>query len=132
MKTFLISALAAGLLSGCATNPQTQYLQSRIAATTPTCNQNIEMQCEKMWEAAQVWIVKNSAYKLQIATDVLLETYNPSQYDTGIAVRVLKEPTSNSSYKISVVVYCDNLFGCSPNQFEAALDFNNSVNLAKI
>jgi hypothetical protein len=123
-KLFVVAA--ALVLQGCAASAEIQALQAQISATVPTCNS--EELCRRKWEAAQVWIAQNSSYKLQIATDVLLETYNPAEYDPGIAVRVLKEPTGSTSYRFVVTVWCANVFGCNPNQYQAAIGFNNTLN----
>lgn len=129
-KCFLIGIITA--LTGCAASPELQKIQREVADHMPTCNADIPKQCAQMWEAAQVWVVQNSAFKLQIATDVLLETYGPPAYDTRIAVRVLKEPTGPGSYRFNATVYCSNIFGCSPNQWVALRDFQQYVSNAKI
>jgi hypothetical protein len=126
----MIGAITA-ILSGCAASPQIELLKAEYANTIPTCSDTVAEQCEKMWEAAQVWVAQNAGYKIQIATSVLIETYNPVDYSTNLAVKVVKEATGSANYKFTVQVWCANLFGCRPNQHQAALDFNRKVNAAK-
>jgi hypothetical protein len=115
-------------LSACASSPERQAKMDEINRTIPTCLG--EKDCKAKWEMAQVWIVKNAGYKLQTATDVLLQTYSPVGSSTSIGVRALKEPAGDGRYKITVSVWCDNMFGCFPDAFAAAIDFNRTVGAA--
>lgn len=127
---FSTSVLVAAVLSGCAIAPtaETQAKQAELASTTPVCASDAD--CKAKWDAAQLWIAHNAGYKLQTATDVLLETYNSVGGSPDIAVQVTKEPMGGGKYKIVVSVSCDNIFGCVPNQWDAALDFNKTVSAA--
>ena len=126
----LASVGSAALLSSCAIAPTaaTQAKQAELARTTPICVSDAD--CKAKWDAAQLWIAHNAGYKLQTVTDVLLETYNSVGGSPDIAVQVTKEPIGGGKYKIVVSVSCDNLFGCVPNQWDAALDFNKVVSAA--
>lgn len=57
----------------------------------------------------------------------LLETYNPGYAKTDLAVRVTKEPLGGGNHRLVVKTWCDNLFGCTPNAWDAALDFNRTI-----
>lgn len=115
------------LLSGCNTtpSPEIQAKRAELERTTPVCND--EKDCNAKWEAAQLWIVHNSGFKIQTATNVLIQTYNATGGSAAIAVQATKEPIGGGKYKILVRVSCDNMFGCVPNQWDAALDFNRKV-----
>ena len=43
--------------------------------------------CKEEWERAQVWIARHSNMKIQLSTDVLIETYNPvnDRLDAGFS-----------------------------------------------
>ena len=41
------------------------------------------------------FVSSNAGYKMQIANDILIETYNPTQYNTKLAMRVIKELLGN-------------------------------------
>lgn len=86
------------------------YKRQEIARTTPTCSN--ERECNAKWEMAQLWVVKNAAYKIQTATSVLIQTFNPGRSETRVAAQVTKEPTGGGAYRFVVRVWCDNMFGC--------------------
>lgn len=125
-----VFTVAIVALSGCAVTPkkEQQAKMAQFQRTIPTCSN--EKDCKAKWDAAQLWIVHNAGYKLQTVTDVLLETYNPGEYDTDLAVRVTKEPQGDGVYKIIVKAWCNNIFGCTPNALDAELDFNAKVGAA--
>lgn len=129
-----IAAVGCTLLLGasCASapSPQVQAKRAEFERTIPTCA--AEKDCEAKWEAAQVWVVKNAGYKIQTATNVLIETYNSIGSSTDVAVRVLKEPLGSGSYRFVVNVWCANIFGCFPNPWDAALDFNRTLNSVSV
>ena len=119
-KRSAISAVfAALLLTGCASQPNVAI------GPTPTCT-GAEA-CKAKWDAAQLFVVKNAGRKIQVATDVIIETFNPSQYGTEIAMRVTKEPLGNGNYKLVAVAWCDNVFGCARNPRQIVADFNTYV-----
>lgn len=128
-KTFVF-LLATLSLAGCAaTNAANQARRTAFESTIPTCTGDVD--CKAKWEAAQLWVVKNSGYKLQIVTDVLLETYNATDYSTNLAVRVTKEPVGSGTYRLIVSTNCANIFGCTPNAWDAAIDFNRKISAVK-
>jgi hypothetical protein len=114
------------ILSGCAGNSaEIQAKRAELERTTPICID--EADCTAKWEAAQLWIVHNAGYKLQTVTNVLLQTYNAAPNSPSLAVQATKEPMGGGKYKIAVSVSCSNMFGCVPNQWDAALSFNRTV-----
>ena len=133
-KPWIITAALASVgLMGCSSNPSTAERaakQAEIQRTIPTCHSDQE--CRLKWSAARNWILANSPMKLQHITDDFLETYNPQPNHPSIAVRVQKQPLADGTgYGFPVTIWCDNMFGCVPNQWDAALDFNRTVNAVK-
>jgi hypothetical protein len=126
----LIALILAAALSGCATQPDPARAARAqdIQRTIPVCDG--ERDCAVKWEAAQLWVAKNAAYKLQTVTTVLIQTYNPSRSDTGLAASVTKEPLGGGKYRILARLWCDNMFGCHPDSSDALLRFNLSVGAA--
>jgi len=120
----------AFLLAGCssAPSPQQQAIRSEFERTVPTCEG--ELDCKAKWEVAQLWIVQNAGFKIQAATDVVIETYNPDRNSPRIAARAVKEPLGGGRYRIVVSVWCANAFGCVPDSWQAAIDFNRKVGAA--
>lgn len=121
--------IALFTLSGCAAQmQQAQENRERFERNIPTCEG--EEDCRAKWEAAQVWVTKNAGYKIQNATSVLIETYNATGGSVQLSVRVVKEPLGGGRYKFVVSTWCDNIFGCSPDSWQAAHDFNRVVGAA--
>ena len=137
--------MAVTMLSGCAfiAENQAARLEAKKNRASAQAQENKQIQknllsvpicesaedCAAKWEAAQLWIVKNAGYKLQIVTDVLLETYGSR--DMSLAVRVTKEPIGGGKYKLVATIGCNNPFGCTTNPKKALSDFNLKVSWAK-
>lgn len=126
-----VSLAAAAALSGCAISPSMdeQMNRAEFERTIPTCDG--EQDCNAKWEAAQLWVVHNTGYKIQTATNVLIETYNPVDQRASLAAQVTKEPLGGGRYKIVARLRCGNMFGCVPDPWSAAMDFNRAVGAAK-
>ena len=122
----LLVAIAG--LSGCAVqqNPAVQAKIDEIERTIPTCTS--EKECTAKWETAQLWVVKNAGYKIQTATTVLIQTFNATGSRVELAAQITKEPMGGGRYQFIAKVWCDNIFGCSPNRMDALLDFNRTLN----
>lgn len=125
MRSGLVLALVA--LAGCAqiAGPQFEARKQEVLATRPQCAG--AEQCAAMWEAAQLWVVKNAGYKIQTITSVLIETYNPAQSSSSLAVRVVREPLGGGRYVLTASLWCANLFGCTTHPLDAALAFNRAL-----
>lgn len=126
MKTLL--PLALTILSACASAPAPQTV-AQFRSTIPTCSGPED--CRAKWEAAQIWVSRNAGMKIQTVTDVLIETYNPTGGDPSLGVRVVKEPLGGGAYRLVVTLWCDNLFGCVPDPWQKALEFNRAVGAVK-
>lgn len=100
------------LLSACASPPK---LDANLAGELdrPLYCEG-EQQCREMWERAMFFVSNYAAYKIQIANDSLIQTYNPEQYSPRLAYKVSKEPLGGGRYQIWTNAYCANAFGCSP------------------
>ena len=119
------SIISTSILCGCATSPKMEVKQAEVFRTIPTCSGAED--CNAKWEAAQLWVVHNAGWKIQTQLSVLIETYNAVGSSPRIAVRVTKEPLGGGKYKFIINVWCDNIFGCQPNSWDAALDFNRRI-----
>jgi len=120
-----VSIFASIVLCACATSPEMLAKQAEVNRTIPTCA-SVE-DCNAKWEAAQLWVVHNAGWKIQTQSSVLIETYNAVNSSPNIAVRVTKEPIGGGKYQLLVKVWCDNIFGCEPNSWDAALNFNQTI-----
>jgi hypothetical protein len=123
---FAVISFGIFLILGSATTQTRQPMVDEFQRTIPNCFNDKE--CERKWAAAQAWVVKRAAYKIQVATSSLIETYNAASGSTGIAARVVKEPIGDNGYQFIVSVWCGNVFGCQPDSWDAAIDFNRTIN----
>jgi len=125
---FFLLVFYSLFLNGCA--PITQQQKDRWSETIPYCYSKPD--CTAKWAAARNWVQNNASVKIQIYSDDLIETYNPSPNSPKIAARVTKEPnatstTGDQSYYFGIKVWCNNIFGCIPTADESILSFNNYV-----
>ena len=119
-------AASALLLGGCAIRRvDMDRRNAEFQATIPTCNS--DQTCSAKWDAAQLWIVHHSGFKLQTVTNVLMETYRGGANSAELAFRVTKEPVGGGVFQILVFASCNNIVMCVPNGHEAAMAFNASV-----
>jgi hypothetical protein len=115
------------LLVGCATSPERQAKQAEFRRTIPTCSGQTA-DCNAKWEAAQLWVVRNAGWKIQTQSSVLIETYNAVGSSTnGSRFVSRKSRLVAGDISFMVNVWCDNIFGCHPDSWGAALDFNRHI-----
>ncbi|MDK2125715.1 hypothetical protein [Parachitinimonas caeni] len=77
--------------------------------------------CERAFSLAQIYLLKVSSQKLQIATDTIVETYNPSLPNT-IGGRVYKEPIKGDKWRIAIQSYCSEPIEKKKEDVEAIVD----------
>jgi hypothetical protein len=97
------------IVVGCLLIGLNYYLNPRIdpsvishyKETIPKCYTPEE--CKVMWEAAQIWITKSIAYKIQSATDTVITTYGNGR-GHKIAAQAIKYPQGNGIYTIELTM----------------------------
>lgn len=119
---FALIVLATPLEAVGAKGPSKAEKKAHFEATIPVCFGQED--CQAKWEAAQLWVIHNAGYKIQTVTDVLIQTFSPGPYDARNAARVTKEPLGGGKYRIVVYLWCNNVFGCIPNGWDSAINFN--------
>lgn len=125
MKLHHVGVIALiGLLVGCAT-PQGNLTQEQLAdaKAPPVCRDKDE--CAIYWSKAQIWLATNSAWKIQLATDSVLQTYSATSNSTSPSFTVTKQPQANGSSKIVVSAVCANPYGCIPPVWESIYSFKH-------
>jgi len=71
---------------------------SRVTCTT-------DADCRKAFQLAQIYVSTKSDMKIQLATDAIIETYNPTE--TGkMGAKVIKTPGAGQSAEIVLTVSC--------------------------
>ena len=102
-RTMLLSF--AFLLGGCVAQQPAIY--------TPPLECVGEPECKFFWERAQVWVAKNSHWKIQVATDVTISTYNGTEHSTYNSYSLVREPLGEGRERITMRTGCNNIFGCA-------------------
>ena len=119
-RAIVISALA---LAGCAAQPR---VQDNPEAMEPLVCSN-KMQCDAWWQRAQSLVALNSFWKIQTASDAVIQTYGPGQSRVELAYTITRIPEANGSARITISGACANIFGCSPKLVDAVLSFKRFV-----
>jgi hypothetical protein len=124
MKTITPLLVVCSLL-GCAaqqplTPEQVRQMEPPECTTVPACG--------TMWQRAQIWLVDNSHWRIQMANDTLLQTYGPSDHSTDVAYTITRQPNGQNGYKIVMRAVCNNIYGCSPlSPVQRVIQFNNHL-----
>lgn len=98
---------------------------AEIEKSRPRCTSDV--QCRVMWTRARQWLIANTSYKIQTATDDMLETYNGGRSDTGLAIRVTKDAQPDGSYTFDAIVGCNNFIACDRDLFDVRRSFNTAL-----
>ncbi len=125
MKKMLMASCVTLALAGCASQTPLDPQVMALAERPLVCND--KAQCDRYWQAAQVWIAENSNFKIQTISDTLIQTYGPVSPDTDLAYTVMKVPQSGGANRIMIRAGCGNMFGCHPRPAEAAAKFKSYV-----
>lgn len=118
-KTFSIFLSGLMLMSGCASQSPRLDVGLQKELEQPLLCEG-EVQCKEMWERAAFFVSSNSAYKIQIYNDNLIQTYSSTNSSTGLSYKITREPLGSGRYRIWVGAWCANIFGCHPNHLEAS------------
>lgn len=121
MRRHVGAVVLAALLSACSAAPERRDLswqipsaEERTALETPvTCYGADE--CSRAWRKATVWITQNSAWKIRLATDSLLETFGPTRSDLELAYRLTRRPLGQDVDEIVLEAFCGQVgYICRP------------------
>jgi hypothetical protein len=124
-----IALIALLLISACVSRGPTPSAPSDADLTDSKllvrCNS--KDQCDRWWRTAQVWVVKNSGYKVQIATDAILQTYNATPGKTSWAFQITRSPHLDGGEIIEIDGSCGLHSACSPVYETIVADFKRTV-----
>jgi hypothetical protein len=112
-------------ISACASAPAVDPAFERAVRAPLVCRDVAE--CSDWWQRAQVWIARNSAYRIQTATDAVISTFGPFGGKTDLAFQVTRLPRTDGGAEIHIRAVCDNMFGCHPSQIDAIVAFKQFV-----
>lgn len=118
----LVTSVLAASVTACTARPID--LGPAASAGPVVCDTN----CKVAWERAQLWINKHSTRKIQTATDVIVQTYNPESGTGRFGFTAVKEPTGDGKYRITLEAVCgESLIGCDPRPEDVVAAFNHYV-----
>ena len=119
---FASSLIAAGCVDVEAYRRDRSARQLQIDLTRPTCT--TPAVCERMWALANQWVSEWADMKIQVATDYLVETYNPTSGKLG--ARVEKRPDGPVGYTFFATATCNGT--CRIDDLAAVQAFNSALN----
>lgn len=64
-----------------------------------------KIHCGKVFALAQIYVARNSDQKIQVATDTIIETYNPTG-SGNVGISVTKAPRAGSTEVVSIIPSC--------------------------
>jgi hypothetical protein len=121
-STFLVLVV---FLTGCASQPE--FIPPRVteAANMPVVCSTKE-ECDAMWAKAQIFIVQNAGYKIQVATDYIIETYS-SRVSNGYSMRLIKTPLGEGKFQFNLSASCGDYPGICGNPIYLQARFRQDV-----
>ena len=100
----LTAALALTGLTGCVT-----WYPARVTPVDIPCTNAAH--CDRLWQATQLAIVERSRFRIQVANDVVIETFGPRSID--FAYRATRQRNPDGSGSVRVMALCDaTVYGC--------------------
>ena len=125
MNKHVLLALVIVMLSACAAKPGPSVAEIRDATEPLVCDG--ASQCQTAWRLVQLWVVANSGLKIQLATDVVIQTYPGDQFSTLRHYTITREPIDGQRERIKFASACQNVFGCGGNEVQIAANFKRYV-----
>lgn len=125
MRKDLLAVLCLVATAGCSTQGQVDPDVMQIATTPLTCSSKVE--CDVWWQRAQTWVTSHSKYKVESATDTLIQTAGPDGGKRALAYQITRTPNPDGTATIGFAAHCDGSLGCKPNPWEAGADFKEYV-----
>lgn len=84
---------------------QRELLEEKAAASNAVAKCDGKTMCTKLFSLVQVFIHTNSSQKIQLVTDTIIETYNPTELGS-IGMRAIKVPKSGDKEEVTLEVMC--------------------------
>lgn len=82
-----------------------EWAAEKAAAATAFYVCTDKLMCSKVFALAQIYVARNADQKIQVATDTIIETYNPTE-DGKIGMSVTKTPRHGSTEIVSIAPSC--------------------------
>jgi hypothetical protein len=72
-------------------------------------------------------VASHSTYKIESATDSLIQTAGPDGGKRALAYQITRTANPDGTAIIGFAAHCDGSMGCKPNPWEAGADFKQYV-----
>ena len=116
-----LTLIAVVLLAGCAApRPRTEAV---LPPPAPRLVCHGADECNFVWRRAQAWVADNAGFKIQVATDSVIATYNAPVYPTGWAFQVRRVPMTRDSDQIELRANCGEVPLCSRGYADTVRSF---------
>lgn len=133
MGRYLVMLVMVLAVTGCVQQRQSNFVplsvEDRMEYATPLiCIEKSE--CDIWWQRAQIWLTKNSAWKIQTATDYVITTYYPSRRDVTWGYQVTREPVEGEpdQQAININLVCRLVDSeCVPDRTQSVISFKRYV-----
>lgn len=122
--TILCALLAA--LAGCAARGPDLSESQRAELERPLDCDGAEA-CSKLWRRAQIWVAENAGYKIQVATDAVIETFNATSGSTRFAMRVVRIPRAGTREELQLSLSCGDFPLCGISKEKMAIRFKREL-----
>lgn len=84
-------------------------------------------QCDRWWRTAQVWVMKNAGFKVQVATDAILQTFNATPGVAGYSVEISRAPEAAEGEVLEIEARCGWSGHCDRSHETFIADFKRTV-----
>lgn len=126
-----MAAALAAMLTGCVMPPTMQTAAPYEQWEMDEANKPVECvgaaQCAAVWRAAQVWVINNSGFKIQVVSDAIIQTYNAPNYSTNWAFTVTREPRGGDVERLFIVPSCGAAPLCRLSGWRMTARFNQAM-----
>ena len=119
------------LFTGCAHRPPPVYTEAQTFEYNSPIDCASSDECERLWRGAQAWVVQHSAFKIQVATNSIIQTFNPPTYSTGWAFQVVRTPITKATERISISPNCGEVPLCRGTKYELVAAFHATLRKLK-
>jgi hypothetical protein len=136
MRHVVIIALLGMTLTGCyytreRPNPYLDGEYSYSAGNTTESRLPVKCsskdECAEKWSKAQLWLTSHSRWKIQTASESIIQTYGPGS-SSDAAFTITRLNRADGSGEIDIRAMCGNLFGCIPTTRELETNFRSTLN----
>lgn len=118
----ILTLLVVAITSGCAIAPQQKgwTIDDAMAEAPIICSG--KSQCDDYWRRTQYWISTHSGFKVQVATDTVIETYGAPNYSLRWAFSARREPGPNGADMITISPSCGPAPICQESRVQLVRD----------